>query len=64
MINQQENEALTIQSLMAKNALLESKLADKISTIAQRDSLLFQRDSIISDKEKSITKLLTCPTLN
>ncbi len=35
MENRQEKQALMIQSLMAKNALLESKLADKDSTISK-----------------------------
>jgi transposase len=43
MINQQEKEANTIQSLKEKNAFLESSLADK--------------DSVISDKDSAILKL-------
>jgi transposase len=38
MINQQENEAFTIQSLMAQNALLEKNLVDKNTTISNLTS--------------------------
>jgi transposase len=47
MINQQEKEAITIQSLMAKNALLEKSLADKESVISKHDSVILNRDIVI-----------------
>ena len=50
MINQQENPAFEIESLTAKNALLERGLADK-------DSAILERDSIIAEKETNISKL-------
>jgi transposase len=40
MIKQQEKESFTIETLIAKNALLEQHLADKNSAIAVRDSAI------------------------
>ena len=57
MIKQQEKDQNLIQSLMARNALLESSLAEKITTITQRDSLIANKETLISEKESVISGL-------
>ena len=47
MAKQQEKQALTIQSLMAKNALLQCKLADQDSVILDKNSIILDKDSVI-----------------
>lgn len=48
MINQQENNSFSTNSLKAEIALLQSNLADKDSLIADKDSLIEKKDSVIS----------------
>ena len=50
MIQRQENEQFSIQSLKAKNAFLESNLAEKIATISKHDSIVSEKDSLIYNK--------------
>jgi transposase len=57
MIKQQENDQISIQSLMAKNALLESNLAEKNATITEHDSVIFYKEAIIFEKEAAISGL-------
>ena len=57
MTNSQENDPITIQSLMAKNAILESGLAQANSVISKHDTIILERDTVISDKDTVITKL-------
>ena len=56
MMWQQGDQALTIQLLMAKNALLERTLADKNSAISERDIILFELSSAISEKDAVIAQ--------
>jgi transposase len=48
MTNQQESSSISIVSLMAEFAILESNLAAKDSIIAARDLVIVAKDSIIS----------------
>ena len=59
MIKRRENELISMQSLVAKNALLESKLADQTASISELQALLSQRDWIIVNKDTSISNLTT-----
>ncbi len=57
MIGQQRNEQFSIQSLMAKNALLESNLADTNAVIVQLNTIVSDKDSLITNKDATISKL-------
>ncbi len=50
MINQQEKESFTTETLMAKNALLQSRLAERDSSIskltAELEAAKFQNDQL------------------
>lgn len=56
MMGQQENQALTIQLLMAKNALLERALADKNSSLLQLNSAISERDIILSELSSAVSE--------
>lgn len=47
MENQQENQTITLQELLAKNAALEGSLAEKDSLLSEKDVLLTEKDSAI-----------------
>jgi transposase len=57
MTKQQEKGQFLRQSLEAKNALLETNLADKIAAIAQRDLIIANKETLISEKESAISGL-------
>ncbi len=57
MQNQQVIYSNTINSLIAKNAVLENNLAEKNAIISDKELIIFKKDSDLSDKDSTITKL-------
>jgi transposase len=56
MDNQQENLAFVLQSLTAKYALLESRLAVKDAAILERNSIISVNNLVIAEKESVIVE--------
>jgi transposase len=55
MIKQQEKSTISTQSLMAKIALLESALAEKIATISQYDTIISNKEALLTEKDSVIS---------
>jgi len=58
MNDQQNNNSFSTNSLKAKIAILENKLAEKDFVIAERDSIITERESVIVNKDSAINKLV------
>ena len=57
MQNQQGIYSNTINSLIAKNAVLENNLAEKNAVISDKELIILKKDSDLSYKDSTITKL-------